>query len=70
MKKLSSAFKGKQVGVIGFNARPIAQSLKRAGAETCVSDYWGDLDLKEVSDSCIAVLSSTPGIRQRQPLDK
>ncbi|TFG33612.1 ATP-grasp domain-containing protein [Candidatus Thorarchaeota archaeon] len=69
MNMTSSAFQGKKIGVIGFNARPIALSLKRAGAETYVSDYWGDLDLKKVSDSCIAVLSPTPGIRQRKTLD-
>ena len=70
MNSLSPALQDKKVGVIGFNARPIALSLKHAGAETYVSDYWGDLDLKKASDSCIAVLSPTPGIRQRQPLYK
>jgi len=59
----------KKIGVIGFNARPIAASLSRVGAESYVSDYWGDSDLKEVSTDCIAVLSPVPGIRQRQPLD-
>ncbi len=70
MKIPSSQLQGKKIGVIGFNARPIASSLKRAGAETYVSDYWGDLDLMDVSDSCIAILSSIPGMRQRQPLNK
>lgn len=65
----SSFLARKKVGVIGFNARPIAASLNRAGAETYVSDYWGDPDLKEVSTDCIAVLSPVPGLRQRQPLD-
>jgi len=66
----SSLLASKKIGVIGFNARPIAASLTRAGAESYVSDYWGDSDLKEVSTDCIAVLSPVPGIRQRQPLDK
>ena len=64
-----SLLAGKKVGVIGFNARPIAASLSRAGAESYVSDYWGDSDLKEVSTDCIAVLSQVPGLRHRQPLD-
>ena len=69
MTKQLEPLKGKNVGVIGFNARPIAASLKRQGARTYVSDYWGDSDLPEVSDECIAVLSPVPGIRQRQPHD-
>ncbi|MGY5879712.1 MAG: ATP-grasp domain-containing protein [Candidatus Thorarchaeota archaeon] len=69
MTNSSSILDGKKVGVIGFNARPIAASLKRKGARTYVSDYWGDSDLPDVSDDCIAVLTPVPGIRQRQPLD-
>lgn len=70
MNSISPALQNRKVGVIGFNARPIALSLKNAGAETFVSDYWGDLDLRKASNSYIAVLSPTPGIRQRQPLNK
>ena len=69
MTRGSSVLNGKKVGVIGFNARPIAASLKKQGALAYVSDYWGDLDLPEVSTDCIAVLSPTPGVRQRQPLE-
>jgi predicted ATP-grasp superfamily ATP-dependent carboligase len=69
MKDHTAFLSGKKIGVIGFNARPMAHSLKQIGAQTFVSDYWGDLDLKEVSSDCIAVLSPTPGIRQRQPID-
>ncbi|MHA1136036.1 MAG: ATP-grasp domain-containing protein [Candidatus Thorarchaeota archaeon] len=69
MTQHSSILKGKKVGVIGFNARPIGASLRRQSAATYVSDYWGDSDLAEVSTDCIAVLSPQPGIRQRQPLD-
>jgi len=65
----SSVLDGKNVGVIGFNARPIAASLRRQGARTFVSDYWGDSDLPDVSDDCIAVLTPIPGVRQRQPLE-
>jgi predicted ATP-grasp superfamily ATP-dependent carboligase len=65
----SSILAGKKIGVIGFNARPIAASLRRQSALTYVSDYWGDSDLAEVSTDCITVLSPQPNIRQRQPLD-
>ncbi len=61
--------KGKNVGVIGYNARPIAQSAKNAGATVFVSDYWGDEDLSATCENWIAVLAPTPGSRQRQPLD-
>ncbi|MHA2076971.1 MAG: ATP-grasp domain-containing protein [Candidatus Thorarchaeota archaeon] len=69
MVSIASPLKGKQVGVIGFNARPIAWSAKQAGASVIVSDYWGDDDLSSCCDSWIAVLTPTPGARQRQPLD-
>jgi len=65
----SNLLSGKKIGVIGFNARPIALSLKHSNAKAFVSDYWGDTDLRESSNDCIAILSPTPGIRQRQPLD-
>ncbi len=61
--------KDKKVGIIGFNARPIACSVKRLGAVTYVSDYWGDLDLAACSDEWISVLSPIPGSRQRGSLE-
>ncbi|MFX0108191.1 MAG: ATP-grasp domain-containing protein, partial [Candidatus Hodarchaeota archaeon] len=64
-----SGLKGKTVAVVGFNARPLACSAKRAGAEVLVSDYWGDDDLSTCCDDWVAVLTPTPGHRQRQPLD-
>ena len=69
MNKHLSLLDRKKVGVIGFNARPIAASLRRQGAQTFVSDYWSDLDLASASTECITVLSPVPGVRQRQPLD-
>lgn len=69
MGSISSPLKDKSVGVIGFNARPIACSAKKAGARVFVSDYWGDDDLSSCCDDWIAVLTPTPGSRQRQPLD-
>ncbi|MBY8997300.1 MAG: ATP-grasp domain-containing protein [Candidatus Thorarchaeota archaeon] len=69
MVSISTPLKNKSVGVIGFNARPIACSAKKAGANVYVSDYWGDDDLTACCDDWIAVLTPTPGARQRQPLD-
>lgn len=56
--------------MVGFNARPIACSLKKAGATVYVSDYWGDTDLGACCDEWLAVLSPIPGKRQRQPIGK
>ncbi len=69
MDSISSLLRNKRVGVIGFNARPIACSAKRAGAKVFVSDYWGDDDLSACCDDWVAILTPTPGARQRQPLD-
>lgn len=60
---------GKKVGIIGFNARPIASSVKRLGAQTYVSDYWGDTDLANWSDEYVTVLSPVPGTRPRGVLE-
>ncbi|MFW9799641.1 MAG: ATP-grasp domain-containing protein [Candidatus Thorarchaeota archaeon] len=65
-----SLLKGKTVAVIGFNARPLACSAKRAGAEVIVSDYWGDEDLAECSSRWKAVLAPQRGQRQRRPLEE
>jgi len=69
MVSIRSPLKGKRLGIIGFNARPIACSAKKAGASVYVSDYWGDDDLSACCDEWIAILTPTPGARQRQPLD-
>ncbi len=60
---------GKKVGIIGFNARPLASSVKRLGAQTYVSDYWGDTDLANWSDECVTVLNPVPGNRPRGVLE-
>jgi len=62
--------KGQVVGVIGFNARPIACSLSRLGAEVVVSDYWGDDDLVTCCKKWVAVLNPQPGERQRTHIDR
>ncbi len=64
------SLRGKAVGVVGFNARPIACSLKKAGATVYVSDYWGDEDLVACSEEWTSVLSPKPHERQRQPIEK
>lgn len=69
MVSIQSPLKNKHVGIVGFNARPIACSAKKAGATVYVSDYWGDDDLASCCDDWIAILTPTPGSRQRQPLD-
>ncbi len=66
----SSLLRGKTVAVLGFNARPIACSAKRAGARVIVSDYWGDEDLDACSSKWTAILTPIPGKRQRAPLEK
>ena len=69
MVSTQSPLKNKRVGVIGFNARPIACSAKKAGAQVFVSDYWGDEDLSSCCNDWVAILTPKPGARQRQPLD-
>ena len=59
----------RKIGIIGFNARPIACSAKRAGAESFVSDYWGDTDLAECCTDWVAVLTPEPNKRQRGSLE-
>lgn len=69
MKRNQSSLEGARIAVVGFNARPIACSAKKTGAEVFVSDYWGDEDLKLCSTKSIAVLDPQPGSRQRQTLE-
>ena len=58
--------KGQKAAIIGFNARPLACSVTRLGAEVYVSDYWGDDDLSACCHKWTAVLSPSPGERQRE----
>ncbi|TFG11577.1 ATP-grasp domain-containing protein, partial [Candidatus Thorarchaeota archaeon] len=64
--KGKKALNRKNVGVIGFNARPIACSCAKAGAEVYVSDYWGDSDLSTCCSEWVSILASIPGKRQRE----
>lgn len=66
----SLPLKGHNVAVVGFNARPIACSILKAGATPFVSDYWGDSDLANCCERWISVLQPKPGFRQREKLEK
>ncbi len=70
MNSSASSHKGKTIGVIGFNARPLACSIKKLKTTVYVSDYWGDDDLSACCDEWVAVLDPKPGSRQRETLEK
>ncbi|WXG43616.1 MAG: ATP-grasp domain-containing protein [Promethearchaeati archaeon SRVP18_Atabeyarchaeia-1] len=54
--------------VVGFNARPIVSSAKRAGFKVLAVDYWGDTDLVATADDTETVLKQVPGKRPREEL--
>jgi len=63
--------KGKETAiVIGFNARPIASSAKRAGLTVLAVDYWGDVDLAKSADDVETILKQAAGERPREELRK
>ncbi len=47
--------KASSILVIGFNTRPLAYSLKRAGYRVYAVDFFGDEDLYPNVDDCIIV---------------
>ncbi len=47
--------------ISGFNARPIAKSAKKAGYDIGTTDYFGDMDLINISKNCFSVLRQKPG---------
>ncbi len=61
---------GKRIAVAGFNARPLACSLKIAGAQVYVSDYWGDEDLSSCCHRWVSVLNARPDQRHRTDLEE
>ncbi len=69
MSSVTKILQDKKVGILGFNARPIACSAKKAGALVYVSDYWGDSDLEACCNEWVAVLTNEPGKRQRGSLE-
>ena len=69
MAESDSIMKNAKVGIIGFNARPLACSVRKVGGLPFVSDYWGDSDLDACSEEWVAVLSPLPGSRQRGSLE-
>jgi predicted ATP-grasp superfamily ATP-dependent carboligase len=58
------------VVVVGFNARPIALSAKRAGYTVLAVDYWGDVDLARSADDVETVLRQASGKRPREVLSR
>ena len=54
--------------IVGFNARPIVASAKRAGFRVLAVDYWGDTDLRNLADDTESVLKQVPGMRPREEL--
>jgi predicted ATP-grasp superfamily ATP-dependent carboligase len=56
--------------VVGFNARPIAASARRAGFRVLAVDYWGDTDLEKSADDTETVLKQTAGERPRRELNR
>jgi hypothetical protein len=48
--------KSKSVLVVGFNTRPLAYSLNRAGYEVYAVDFFGDLDLFPNVKDCLIVM--------------
>ncbi|MHA2188324.1 MAG: ATP-grasp domain-containing protein [Candidatus Thorarchaeota archaeon] len=66
MNQAKSLLKDRKIGIIGFNARPLACSSNRAGADVYVSDYWGDEDLNACATNAVSVLDPKPGLRQRE----
>ena len=47
--------------VIGFNTRPLAYSLKKAGYHVYAVDFFGDEDLYPNVDDCIIVTKELGG---------
>ncbi|MBD3407576.1 MAG: ATP-grasp domain-containing protein [Candidatus Lokiarchaeota archaeon] len=63
-------FANQDIGILGFNTRPIACSVARQGGKVFVSDYWGDSDLQPCVKKWVSVLNPQPGYRQRKKLDR
>jgi predicted ATP-grasp superfamily ATP-dependent carboligase len=56
--------------VVGFNARPIANSAVQAGHEIGVIDYFGDYDLLKLTKNCFSVLRQKPSFVLHRPLHR
>ncbi len=54
--------------VVGFNVRPLARSVKKAGYRVLAVDFWGDLDLSDWTDAHISVLDQQPQHRPERPM--
>ena len=47
--------KSKSVLVVGFNTRPLAYSLNKAGYDVYAVDFFGDLDLYPSVKDCLII---------------
>ncbi|MEA2069880.1 MAG: hypothetical protein U9O98_01170, partial [Asgard group archaeon] len=56
--------------IVGFNARPLAQAAKQAGHTIGVCDYFGDMDLTNLTNNCFSVLRQKPNEPFHRPLHR
>jgi predicted ATP-grasp superfamily ATP-dependent carboligase len=70
MPKRESNRKKETSLVVGFNARPIAASAKKAGFRVLAVDYWGDTDLASSAEDVETVLKQSSGERPRRELSR
>ncbi len=56
--------------ISGFNARPIAKAAKKAGYDIGTIDYFGDMDLINISKNCFSVLRQKSGQTLHRPLHR
>ena len=56
--------------IVGFNARPIAKSAKKASHEIGVVDYFGDIDLFKLTNNIFSVLRQKPEETLHRPLHR
>ncbi len=56
--------------IVGFNARPLANSAMQAGHQIGVIDYFGDYDLLKLTRNCFSVLRQKPGVLLHRPLHR
>ncbi|MBN1330187.1 MAG: ATP-grasp domain-containing protein [Candidatus Heimdallarchaeota archaeon] len=54
--------------IVGFNARPLAKAAMLAGHEVGVIDYFGDIDLLNLTKNCFTVLDQKPNEKLHRPL--
>ncbi|MCF2143598.1 MAG: ATP-grasp domain-containing protein [Candidatus Heimdallarchaeota archaeon] len=56
--------------IVGFNARPIAKAAAQANYQIGIIDYFGDMDLLQLTRNCFAVLRQKAGETLHRPLHR